>query len=413
MIEFNRKVKKQLSGSAIGTKFAPTYASIFMDKLENNFLKSQELTPLLWYRYIDDVFFIWTHGEEKLASFIDDLNNYRPNIKFTHKSNKEHIPFLDLNVSLSGNKLSTDLYIISTDRHQYLHYTFLHAEHTKKSVVYSQALRLSRICSEEKDFKKHIAEMKSWFSQRGYPQKLIETETSKVKFSSRKVFHRTKVEKGVPLVVTYHLLLKTIGKIINDNLYLLYVNEEFKHLFTSGPMVFFRSSRKISSYLVRAKLYPVERSVGSFNCKRPRCQICTYVNETDSFTSTVTGEIYKINHKFDCMEKCLIYLLTCNKCRKQYVGQTVDTFRYRWNNYRFNSRKHAHGISCMQEHLYEHFCDSEHSGFLNDVSITFIDKTDPTNPLQREDYWKHTLKTFAPYGLNIKENVFYCFFVFA
>ena len=105
------------------------------------------------------------------------------------------------------------------------------------------------------------------------------------------------------------------------------------------------------------------------------------------------------------MEKCLIYLRTCNKCRKQYVGQTVDDFRYRWNNYRSNSRKHAHGISYMQEHLYEHFCDSEHSGFLNDVSITFIDKTDPTNHLQRENYWKHTLKTFAPYGLNMKENV--------
>ena len=105
------------------------------------------------------------------------------------------------------------------------------------------------------------------------------------------------------------------------------------------------------------------------------------------------------------MEKCLIYLLTCDKCRKQYVGQTVDIFRYRGNNYRSNSCKHEHGISYMQEYLYEHLCDSENSGFLNDVSITFIGKTDPTNPLQRESYWKHTLKTFAPYGLNIKENV--------
>ena len=244
--------------------------------------------------------------------------------------------------------------------------------------------------------------MKSWFSQRGYPNKLIETETSKVKFSGQKVFHRTKAEKGVSLVVTHHPLLKTIGKIIHDNLYLLYMNEELKHLFTPGPIVTFTSSRNTSSYFVRAKFYPVERSVGSFNCKRPHCQIYTYVNETDSFTSTVTGETYKINNKFDCMEKCLIYLLTCNKCRKQYVGETVDTFRYRWNNYRSNCRKHAHGISCKQEHLYEHFCDSEHSGFLNDVSITFIDKTDLTNPLQRENYWKHTLKTFSPYGLNIK-----------
>ena len=107
-----------MSGTAIGTKFAPTYASIFIDKLESDFLKSQELTPLLWYHYIDDVFFIWTHGEEKLASFKDDLNSYHPNIKFTHESDKEHIPVSGLNVNLSGNKLSTDVYIKLTDRHQ-------------------------------------------------------------------------------------------------------------------------------------------------------------------------------------------------------------------------------------------------------------------------------------------------------
>ena len=59
----------------------------------------------------------------------------------------------------------------------------------------------------------------------------------------------------------------------------------------------------------------------------------------------------------------------------------------------------------MQEHQYEHLCDSEYSGFLHDASITFIGKTEPTNSLQRKNYWKHTLKTFAPYGLNIKENV--------
>ena len=86
--------------------------------------------------------------------------------------------------------------------------------------------------------------MKPWFSQRGYPQKLIETGISKVKFVGQKVFHRTKVEKGVLLVVIYHPLLDSIGKIIYDNLYLLYMNEELKHLFTTGLMVSFRRSRK-------------------------------------------------------------------------------------------------------------------------------------------------------------------------
>ena len=81
--------------------------------------------------------------------------------KFTHESNKENILFLDLIVNLSGNKISAGLYIKSTDKYQYLHYTSSHPEHTKKSVFYSQALRLSRICSEEKAFEKQICEMKS------------------------------------------------------------------------------------------------------------------------------------------------------------------------------------------------------------------------------------------------------------
>ena len=63
-------------------------------------------------------------------------------------------------MKLSENNLSTDLHIKSTDRHQYLHYTSSHTGHTNKSVVYSQALILSRICLLEKDFDKHINEMK-------------------------------------------------------------------------------------------------------------------------------------------------------------------------------------------------------------------------------------------------------------
>ena len=45
-------------GTAIGTKFEPTYACIFMYKIKIYFLKTQQSTPVIYYRYIDDVFFI-------------------------------------------------------------------------------------------------------------------------------------------------------------------------------------------------------------------------------------------------------------------------------------------------------------------------------------------------------------------
>ena len=404
LFEFNGKVKQQISGTAIGTKFAPTYACIFMDKIESDFLKTQKAKPLVWYRYIDDVFFIWTHGEQKLNSFLEELNNYHLNIKFTHESSKGNISFLDLSVSLSENKLYTDLYIKPTDRHQYLHYSSSHPDHTKKSIIYSQTLRLSRLCSKEINFIQHRKEMKSWFLKRGYPVALIQNEMDKVKFKRQRIQRREGITKGVPLVITYHPLLKGVGNILRKHLYILYLDNEVKKVFSPAPMVSFKSARKLSSYLVRAKLYPLNRSVGSFKCNKPRCEICVNVIETDTFRSTVTGKTYKINHHFNCDEKCLIYLLTCNHCKKQYTGQTVDNFCLRWNNYKSCWGKHTVGKSVKQKHLYEHFTEKDHEGFLQDVSIIFIDKTDPSDPLKREKYWRDTLKTLAPEGLNISES---------
>ena len=103
------------------------------------------------------------------------------------------------------------------------------------------------------------------------------------------------------------------------------------------------------------------------------------------FNSTVTGETNIINHRFDCYERCLVYLLTCKKCKMQYVGQTIDQFRSRWNSYKSDLRKHDQGAKCMQQDLFNHFCTSSHCGFLEDVSLTFIDKTDKSDPLKRED----------------------------
>ena len=97
-------------------------------------------------------------------------------------------------------------------------------------------------------------------------------------------------------------------------------------MFTPKPMISFRSARKLSSYLVRAKLYPTERTVGSYKCSGKRYEVCVNSNETSTFTSTVTGETYIINQRFNCNERCLVYLLICNKCERQHVGQTIDRF---------------------------------------------------------------------------------------
>ena len=129
---------------------------------------------------------------------------------------------------------------------------------------------------------------------------------------------------GVPFVVTYHPSLNCLHKIIRGNIYLLYMTEEVKNLFLPGPMVSLRGARKLSRYLVRAKLYPLHRKIGS---------------------------------------------KTCKERQKQYIGETTYGFRYRWNNYKSSSRKFDRKESCMQEHLYRQFSSPGYRGFLNDVSL--------------------------------------------
>ena len=116
--------------------------------------------------------------------YLSSFNSFTPNLKFTYESSKKDISFLDLKVSLTKGKLSTDLHIKPTDCHQHLHYSSGHPEHTKRSIVYSQLLHVSWICSRENDFNRHKSNMKIWFQKRGYQENIIENEMKRVKFAS-------------------------------------------------------------------------------------------------------------------------------------------------------------------------------------------------------------------------------------
>ena len=185
------------------------------------------------------------------------------------------------------------------------------------------------------------------------------------------------------------------------NLFLLYQYEEVKRVFTPGSFVSFRTARTLRTHLVRPKVYPVEeRLVGSRKCLRNPCQVCKNVVETDVFQRFVDKKVYKINHRFTCSDECLVYLLSCKVCGRQYTGQTVDEFRYRWNSYKDNNKKSLMGDEHKQTGFFAHFQGLDHNGFLEDIEITFIDKTDPSNPTRHEEFWIDTLKTRYPLGLN-------------
>ena len=90
------------------------------------------------------------------------------------------------------------------------------------------------------------------------------------------------------------------------------------------------------------KLIEQEKEKVKILKNRKRCEVCLNVNETFTFTSIVKSETYIINHKFNCQDKVLVYLFTCNCCKKKNTWfKQFDEFRFRWNNYKSNFRKHV------------------------------------------------------------------------
>ena len=142
-----------------------------MAELEEEILGELELKPYLWWWYIDDIFFIWKHGEEKLKEFIDALNKKHPTIKFIAEWSETQINFLDVTVYLENGKINTDLYVKPTDTHQYLHSSSCHSYHCKKGITYSQTLRLNRICSDSTYCDRRFNDLERWLLERGYKKK--------------------------------------------------------------------------------------------------------------------------------------------------------------------------------------------------------------------------------------------------
>ena len=106
----------QVHGTAMGTQMAPSYANIFMGHLEDGLLASTSEKPDVWWRYIDSVFALWSHGEEALKMIVESINQAHPTIKFTVEWSRKKVILLDVAVKRENETLMT---VLICEAHQH------------------------------------------------------------------------------------------------------------------------------------------------------------------------------------------------------------------------------------------------------------------------------------------------------
>lgn len=211
----------QIFGTAMGTKMAPPYANLFMGKFEQDLLHNYPLSVLLWLRFIDDIFLIWTHGTTELQNFIAHVDSLHPTIRLEFHYSLTHVPYLDTIIYLDiSRRLQSTIYRKPTDKHMLLHYTSYHPLHVKKSIIYTQALRYCTIISDESNLHRELITLKKIFIARGYPIDLINTYFDKaLNFDRNDLLHRDNrptPHKILPYIAPHHPSTDLTSQYIHD-----------------------------------------------------------------------------------------------------------------------------------------------------------------------------------------------------
>jgi hypothetical protein len=389
----------QIQGTAMGTKMAPSYANLFMAQLETKFLSNQPCTPSVWLRFIDDIFLVWDHPREEFELFMQDLNSFHHSIKFTMEISTQEIHFLDTTIYKCNNQLASRLYTKPTDSHLYLRYDSCHPKNCIHSIPYSQMIRMKRIHSNPVEADGAIEKLIENFDKRRYPRSLL--SRCKESINSPPII-KEKTTQNIAFITEYYPTLRNLRKVWDNNINILNQHPDTKFLAEMRFMIAYKRPKNIKDILVKTDIQRTKLIKGSHPCRKLRCQICKYMTEGHTFTSTTTNKEYTIKGNFNCQSSYVIYLITCSECQIQYVGQTSTTFNSRMSSHRHDI-KHQ-----LDKPTSKHFSlePTPDRHIIRKMRLTIIDNGphDVTSRHLRETSWIRQLVTMEPHGLNITES---------
>ena len=213
-----------------------------------------------------------------------------------------------------------------------------------KSIPYSQALRLKKICAETSELSKNLQVLKESFINRGFKEKFLDTEFQRLSEVERDALltpkSKEKDPKIIPFITTYNKTLPNLKQIINKHWHLLQINSNLRTAFEQESLIAYRRNKNLGD-LIGSKKILDGKAVRKNNSKkqlycRPcvtrRDICCQQVLKTNTFTS------YRTFHQLNCKSSHLIYLLQCRICQLQYVRKIETSFNIRLNNHRKDSK---------------------------------------------------------------------------
>lgn len=386
---FNNEFYLQIKGTAMGKRFAPSYANIYMANWEEEALAKCEKKPFCYLRYLDDIWGIWTGTLKEFDKFLDTLNSHDSSIKLKSEINKDSIQFLDTTIFKGPqythtHRLDIKVFFKTTDTHALLHRHSFHPTHTFKGIVKAQLLRFHRICTQKEDFEEAVKILYKALRQRGYTRTFLKACLRDFDQPIKKIKNNQ-----IPIITTFSTASRNLNWKWKDN---------YDKILTKSNLISnyrtisaYRRNQNLKDWLTNAKL----KSIMDTKRKKP----------PDNFHKLkfIRGNrdqlLYRIGQNISFKTKNCIYFIYCNECNLKYVGETKNEVFLRIQQHKNNIRNLKKLDIPLVKHFLEHGLNNlKWGGLESNINWTDWERK------KRERYWIYVLGTRAPGGLNIKKN---------
>jgi hypothetical protein len=244
-----------------------------------------------------------------------------------------------------------------------------HPHHTKKSIPYSLAQRIKRICTQRDELHENLLDLRGSLSSAGYPKNLVEDaidlamnpgEEIEQPLSQPVVLDNKDWKNKTKFITAYNAKNPNFNRILNQHISLLTTHDlgAFDDL---NIGVVHKRQKNLSDELVHSNLNKkcTVTAPRGLVCTDRRCLACPKILNLSTVTSTSNNFKWDIRQSFSCHTRDCVYMLECSVCRLQYIGHTESTFNLRLNNQRRDSMLEGpiydHMVQTNGEHSFDKF----------------------------------------------------------
>uniref|UniRef100_A0A8C5MP74 Reverse transcriptase domain-containing protein n=1 Tax=Leptobrachium leishanense TaxID=445787 RepID=A0A8C5MP74_9ANUR len=373
---FNEDFYLQVKGTAMGTKFAPSFANLFMAEWEEPLVQGGGENIILYRRYIDDILLIWGGGEQSLEEFIATMNRKDINIKLETQWSKEEVNFLDLTIYRKDNGIATKTFFKPVDCNNFIDKTSCHLDKWLEGVPKSQILRLRRNCTDINIFDEQTERLQEAFKEKGYDPDTLEETRKEIRKRDRtdllKYKTRSDTQKPqLPIIYTYNQQNKAIRKIISKYWPILRQDPALVEILPEKPRFVCRGTGNLKKAITRSE-YPAQSrnkkeyfqiEKGFHGCGN--CLSCRSTGNKKRIIKEVDHKRgkWKIRDILTCFSKNVLYLLVC-PCGLKYIGRTTRALNVRVREHIRNISKGLETHSVPLHFKKSHNCDPKNLEFL-------------------------------------------------